>query len=45
MALGLIPWWEIVPGFWTTGTYNKKNRVENYPELPNLTAYEDYNNV
>jgi hypothetical protein len=23
----------------------KKNRVKNDPELPNLTAYEDYNNL
>ncbi len=36
---------KLVPNFGQLGTYNKKNRVENDPELPNLTAYEDYNNL
>jgi len=49
-----IPFWETGPNFWTDGTDfhrhtvgqpGQKNRVKNDPELPNLTAYEDYNKL
>lgn len=41
--MDLFPPWERLPGFWTIGKGSQKNRDKNVPELPNLTAYEDYN--
>jgi hypothetical protein len=46
---GLIPDWEERCIFWKnwreTRSKAKKIREKNPPELPNLTAYEDYNTI
>jgi len=45
-SIGLIPFsgkYSRILDYWER--IYKKNRVENDPELPNLTAYEDYNTL